>query len=117
IVIPRRRSNGSESVWVVPASTAPSWSMTPESYSSRSVRVVLPASTCARIPKLSVFCDTRHIPWIGLKGHLDRRERLAHLPSLDDRRGTCCRNHRVISRWTAMQILWQSDRHDDGDLP
>ena len=62
IVIPRRRSNGSKSVWVVPASTAPSWSMTPESYSSRSVRVVLPASTCARIPKLSVFCDTRHIP-------------------------------------------------------
>lgn len=45
IVIPRRRSSGSESVWVMPASTAPSRSMAPESYSSRSVRVVLPAST------------------------------------------------------------------------
>src|SRR5258708_22807191 len=56
--------------------------MTPEVYSSRSVRVVFPASTCARIPKLSVFRDTRHTLRIGPKGHLDGRERLAHLPSL-----------------------------------
>ncbi len=56
--------------------------MTPEAYSSRSVRVVLPASTCARIPKLSVFRDTRHTLRTGPKGHLDGRERLAHLPSL-----------------------------------
>src|SRR5215469_15890938 len=82
IVIPRCRSSGSESVRVVPASTLPSRSITPEANSSRSVRVVLPASTCARIPKLSVFCDTRHTLRIGPKGHLDGHERLAHLPSL-----------------------------------
>jgi len=54
IVIPRCRSSASESVCVVPASTLPISSMTPAAWSSRSVSVVLPASTCARIPKLSV---------------------------------------------------------------
>jgi len=55
--------------------------MTSEVKSSRSVSVVLPASTCARIPRLSVFRDTRHILRIGPKGHLDGREHLAHLLS------------------------------------
>lgn len=79
--MPRRRSSGSESVRVVPASTLPGRSITPAAYSSRSVRVVLPASTCARIPKLSVFCDTRHILRTGHEGHLDGHEHPAHLPS------------------------------------
>src|SRR6516225_9481902 len=43
-----------ESVRVVPASTLPGSGMTPASNSSRSVRLVLPASTCARIPRLRV---------------------------------------------------------------
>ena len=71
IVIPRCRSSASESVWVVPASTLPSWSMTPASYSRRSVRVVLPASTCARIPRLSSFFATRHTLRIGRKALFD----------------------------------------------
>jgi len=43
-----------DSVWVVPASTLPTRSMAPAEKRSRSVRVVLPASTCARMPRLSV---------------------------------------------------------------
>ncbi len=54
IVMPRSRSRSSESVWVVPASTLPARSMAPAVNSRRSVRVVLPASTCARMPRLSV---------------------------------------------------------------
>jgi hypothetical protein len=50
------------------------------------VRVVLPASTCARIPRLSSFCDTRHTHRIGQKSHFDGHERCAHLPSLVERR-------------------------------
>src|SRR6478672_9620460 len=52
--MPRSRSRSSESVWVVPASTLPTRSMAPAVKRSRSVRVVLPASTWARIPRLSV---------------------------------------------------------------
>src|SRR5258707_9250388 len=52
--MPRRRSMSIESVRVVPASTLPSSLMAPASNSRRSVRLVLPASTCARIPRLSV---------------------------------------------------------------
>src|ERR1700751_6387610 len=52
--MPRRRSTSIESVRVVPASTLPSSLIAPASNSSRSVRLVLPASTCARIPRLSV---------------------------------------------------------------
>ena len=54
IVMPRSRSSSSESVWVVPASTLPTRSIAPVVKRSRSVRVVLPASTWARIPRLSV---------------------------------------------------------------
>ncbi|SFA78617.1 hypothetical protein SAMN05192575_101385 [Nocardioides alpinus] len=53
MVMPRRRSRSRLSVWVVPASTDPGWSMTPAMCRSRSVRVVLPASTWARMPRLS----------------------------------------------------------------
>src|SRR3954454_15568494 len=53
IVMPRRRSRARLSVWVVPESTDPGSSMTPARCRSRSVRVVLPASTWARMPRLS----------------------------------------------------------------
>ena len=82
IVMPRRCSSSSESVWVVPSSTLPISSMTPAAYSSRSVSVVLPASTCAKIPKLSVVRSKRHTLRIGHKGLLDGHERCAHLRSL-----------------------------------
>src|SRR6266540_1689142 len=59
IVMPRRRSMSPVSVWVVPASTLPSRSMTPVSKSRRSVRLVLPASTCARMPMLTVSIGWR----------------------------------------------------------
>ena len=52
MVMPRARSNSSVSVWVVPASTLPMRRMTPVSKRRRSVRLVLPASTCARMPRL-----------------------------------------------------------------
>jgi len=45
MVIPRCRSRARESVWVLPASTLPISSMTPAAKSSRSVKLVLPAST------------------------------------------------------------------------
>ena len=64
IVMPRWRSSASESVWVLPSSTLPISSMTPAANSSRSVRLVLPASTCARIPRFSVLTK-RHVLWIG----------------------------------------------------
>ena len=54
IVMPRRRSSSSESVRVVPSSTLPGSSMTPAAWSSRSVRLVLPASTWARTPRFKV---------------------------------------------------------------
>ena len=87
IVMPRCCSSASESVCVVPASTLPGLSITPAAYSSRSVSVVLPASTCARIPKLSVLrSDKRHTLQIGHKGPLDWHERCAQLPLLGGRR-------------------------------
>src|SRR2546429_5549174 len=84
MVIPRCCSSGSESVCVVPASTLPIASITPARYSSRSVRVVLPASTCAKIPRFSVRRNKRHTLRIGHKGLLDGHERVAHLRSLVD---------------------------------
>ena len=60
MVIPRCRSSASESVWVLPSSTLPISSMIPTVCSSRSVRLVLPASTCARIPRFSV-CTACHV--------------------------------------------------------
>src|SRR5215472_14431239 len=98
MVIPRCRSSASESVCVVPASTLPSSEMTLAAYSSRSVRVVLPASTCARIPRLSVVRRTRHTLRIGLRGHHDGHERLAHLPSLEDRNEYPKVNHAIGRR-------------------
>jgi hypothetical protein len=52
IVMPRWRSRARVSVWVLPSSTLPTSSITPAAYSSRSVRLVLPASTCARMESL-----------------------------------------------------------------
>ncbi len=60
IVMPRCRSSASVSVWVLPSSTRPIWPMTPASNSSRSVRLVLPASTCARMPKFRMLAK-RHV--------------------------------------------------------
>ncbi len=54
MVMPRRRSSAMVSVWVEPAFTLPGSASTPASKSRRSVRVVLPASTCARTPRVSV---------------------------------------------------------------
>ena len=82
IVMPRCRSSARESVCVVPASTLPISSMTPAAYSSRSVSVVLPASTCARIPKFNVLRSTSHTLRIGHKSPLDGHDRCAHLSSL-----------------------------------
>ena len=54
MVMPRCRSMAIESVWVLPPSTLPSSLMTPARNSSRSVRLVLPASTCANMPMFTV---------------------------------------------------------------
>src|SRR5881392_3632459 len=54
MVMPRARSNSRVSVCVVPLSTLPTDLMTPVSKRMRSVRLVLPASTCARIPILII---------------------------------------------------------------
>ena len=82
IVMPRCRSSARESVCVLPSSTLPTSSMTPAAYSSRSVSVVLPASTCAKIPKLSVRRSKRHTLRIGREALLDGHERSAHFRSL-----------------------------------
>ena len=52
--------------------------MTPASYSRRSVSVVFPASTCARIPRLSVLPSTVHTLRSGREALRDGHERLAH---------------------------------------
>src|SRR6185437_4483746 len=70
-------SSASESVCVLPSSTLPISSMTPAVNSSRSVRLVLPASTCARIPKLSVRTK-RHVLRIGGNCPRERHERCTH---------------------------------------
>src|SRR5689334_9242601 len=74
--MPRRRSMSIESVRVVPASTLPSSLMAPASNRRRSVRLVLPASTCARIPRLSV-CTGRLLQESGRDGQ--RCGRCSHL--------------------------------------
>src|SRR5580658_10669836 len=76
--MPRCRSSTMVSVWVLPSSTLPISAMTPAANSSRSVRLVLPASTCARIPRLRVLTE-RHVPWIGRKCQLDEHERCPQL--------------------------------------
>src|SRR5215831_18331140 len=78
IVIPRCCSSASESVRVVPLSTLPASSITPAAYRSRSVRVVLPASTCARIPRFSVLRSKRQYLQVGHDGLLVGTERCAH---------------------------------------
>src|SRR5580704_18159102 len=77
--MPRRRSTSIESVRVVPASTLPSSGMAPASNSSRSVRLVLPASTCARIPRLSV-----------------RKGQLLQESGRDRRQGSCRTHHEYL---------------------
>ena len=71
IVIPRCRSSASVSVCVLPASTLPISSMMPALCSSRSVRLVLPASTCARMPRLS-RATVRHVLEVGRVGGHER---------------------------------------------
>src|SRR3712207_4221906 len=78
IVKPRCRSSAKESVLVFPSSTRPISSMTPAAWSSRSVRVVLPASTCAKIPRFKVLTEL-HVLRVGGNSPLDRHESSAHL--------------------------------------
>src|SRR5437588_10186555 len=52
--------------------------MTPAAKRSRSVRLVLPASTCAKIPKFSAVTE-RHVLWIGENSFSVGHERSAHL--------------------------------------
>ncbi len=61
IVMPRARSMAPLSVRVSPASTLPSRSMAPVAYRSRSVRLVLPASTWARMPMFRVCMGGRDL--------------------------------------------------------
>ena len=82
IVMPRSRSSSSESVWVVPASTLPTWSMAPAVKRSRSLRVVLPASTWARMPRLSVRMGP-HVVQGG--GHLLAGHGCSHLAPFSSR--------------------------------
>src|SRR5215472_7333862 len=83
IVMPRCCSSASESVRVVPLSTLPTSAITPAAWRSRSVRVVLPASTCARIPRFSVRRSKRqYLQEVGHSGLLIGTERCAHVASL-----------------------------------
>src|SRR5436305_12607478 len=77
IVMPRCRSSARESVWVLPASTLPTASITPAAYSSRSVRLVLPASTCARIPRFSTSTQL-HVLRTGRSHFHARHEARSH---------------------------------------
>lgn len=60
IVMPRSRSCGSKSVTVVPSWTSPRLWVAPVRNRNRSVTVVLPASTWARMPRLR----TRSVRWV-----------------------------------------------------
>src|SRR3954447_19714013 len=67
------------SVCVSPVSTLPGWASTPASNSTRSVRLVLPASTWATMPRLRVLLPARtglHIHSVG--GYLAGREGCSH---------------------------------------
>ena len=86
MVMPRARSRARESVWVLPRSTLPTWSMIPAAKSSRSVRLVLPASTCARIPRLSEVTSS-HVLDVGGRGR-DEHEKLPHWGLLSGWRGS-----------------------------
>src|SRR4026209_1099245 len=56
--------------------------MTPAAYSSRSVSVVLPASTCARIPRFNVLRSTSH-DLRSREALLHGHDRVAHSASLE----------------------------------
>src|SRR6476646_1025027 len=77
IVMPRARSRASESVCVLPSSTLPIAVMIPALYSRRSVRLVLPASTWARMPRFSVRTE-RQVLWVGGHGLETGRRRSTH---------------------------------------
>jgi hypothetical protein len=79
MVMPRRRSRSEESVWVLPSSTLPISSITPASWSSLSVRLVLPASTWATMPRLSVRAKRHVLRWGGGCGHARSTHRGAPL--------------------------------------
>ena len=55
--MPLSLSTDSESVRVLPSSTLPASRILPAANSIRSVSVVFPASTCARIPKFKNALD------------------------------------------------------------
>src|SRR5690625_423171 len=78
IVIPRRRSRSRASVCVEPSSTRPTSSMTPAACRSRSVSVVLPASTCATMPRLIVGTGV-HVLCVGVRYLRAEHERSAHV--------------------------------------
>ena len=107
--MPRWRSSPSESVWVLPSSTLPISSMTPAAWSSRSVRVVLPASTCASIPKFNVR-TARHVLRMRLGG-LDGHE-LAH--DVQGRRSE--RGSNPVSRTLALGIPLMRPAAPDGTI-
>ena len=77
MVMPRCRSSARVSVRVLPSSTLPISSMTPALCSRRSVRLVLPASMCARMARFRVF-TRRHILGIGGDPLLGGHVRFAH---------------------------------------
>src|SRR5215470_16985706 len=77
IVMPRARSRASESVCVLPSSTLPIAVMAPALYSRRSVRLVLPASTWARMPRFSVRTE-RQVLRVGGHGRETGRRRTTH---------------------------------------
>ena len=77
IVMPRCFSSARESVSVLPRSTLPIVSITPAEYSSRSVRLVLPASMCARMPRLSEG-TAGHVLKIGSHSCLGGHDGTAH---------------------------------------
>lgn len=62
MVMPRSRSCGSKSVTVVPSCTSPRLYVAPVAYRIRSVVVVLPASTWARMPMLRTR-DSGSVAW------------------------------------------------------
>lgn len=78
MVMPRCRSISPSSVRVSPASTLPSRSIAPPSNSSRSVRLVLPASTWARIPMFRVCTRGRVLENSRPVGALRSSEESAH---------------------------------------
>ena len=108
IVMPRLRSRSIESVWVFPSSTRPTRSITPAAYSSRSVRLVLPASTCATMPIVREFKSPRECVEAISTDEVDHPTAHPGLLPLD--RWTTCpdrnsRAHRLRPIFQAVQTL------------